>query len=591
MTIENLMFRGCNERFTLLMDLLLHKSAQLRLQKCHVNSQDCGHFMKASRLYIGTSMVHQERHTSSVAVFAQRLLSISQPLYVCVIFVLNEYFSRPPHRYGEASAPFQKTSSTCPTKGLKAAGSTTWLTPLIALRLTSAKMELSRRTVSIFFFATLTFAGQELTTHTDLPFLSNLFHAYEQVCEPLKKINYTTKVSPQSYIFCLPLIIGMVTENNAWMTDLYKGTLAMELPPSAPNGRTVIYLSTVGVEQFSVSESGTLTSDLEVAFSLSWMDSRLRWDMNTWPFQTFPAKLSIHHQLWGPLFMSKDKRNLFSPSAKVSYKEAVVRSNGNVSTTVSIRVPHVRCTSDLHRYPYDRQSCCFDFRAEPWHRLRTVVRSSSKLSSGDGDMPSSWLLESVELMPQKVSAGNGELEEYVRTCVTVLRNSAAISAELSLPMAVSAVIFLCAQLTGKWKSQVYMKLVALFIQLFAFQSLTSTTDLSSSSKLPTVYRFYNFTVAMTVLSLLQTLVLWALSRRAFNSPPPHRAVLLANMIGRYLYGWKRGTQAKDPTAQMVLVDSGDADGREWGNFIFTVHSVLSICMIFVYLFGVCLIYL
>ncbi|KFD68352.1 hypothetical protein M514_07337, partial [Trichuris suis] len=465
-------------------------------------------------------------------------------------------------------------------------------TPPIALRLTSANMELPpRSTVSIFFFATLTFAGQEFASHTELPFLSNLFHAYEQVCEPLKKLNYTAKASPQSYIFCLPLIIGMVTENNAWMTDLYKGTLAMELPPSASNGKTSIYMSSAGVEQFSISEASTATSDLEVAFSLSWMDSRLRWDMNTWPFRTFPAKLSIHHQLWGPLFMSKDKRNLFSPSAKVSYKEAVVSNNGNVSTMVSIRVPHVRCINDLHRYPYDRQSCCFDFRAEPWHKLRTIVRPNDILRNGDGNLPSAWLLESIELIPQKANGGNGELDEYIRACVTVLRNSAAISTELNLPMAVSAVIFLCAQLTGKWKTQVYMKIAALFIQLFAFQSLIANTSLNLSSKLPTVYCFYNFTVAMTVFSLMQTLILWALSRRAYNSPPPHRAVLYVNMIGRYLYGWRRVEQAKDPTAQMVLVDAGDVNGHEWENFIFTIHSILSVCMVFVYLFGVCLVYL
>ncbi|KRZ70905.1 Neuronal acetylcholine receptor subunit alpha-7, partial [Trichinella papuae] len=377
------------------------------------------------------------------------------------------------------------------------------------------------------------------------------------------------------------LIVGLVTENNAWMTELYKGTLAMELPPSATSGRTAVHILSAAVEQFSISEANNVISDLELAVRLSWIDSRLRWDIKTWPFATFPAKLNVHHQLWGPVFVPKERKEFFLTSTKISYNDAIVRSNGNVTTTVSIRVPRARCTNDLHQYPYDRQHCCFDIRAEPWKRLRTVVTLPT--ATGSASSPSSWALENVKMTPE--SSLENEREEYIRTCVTVVRNSAAIQAELSLPMAVSAVIFLCAQLTGKWKTQVYLKIVAIFLQLFAFQALISNTNLSFASQTPVVYRYYNFTVGMTVFSLLQTLVLWALSRRTFDSPPPHRFILLSDAMNYFVYG-----KANDKMKECGQAIIEKAKTSEWHSVVLALHSALSILMVFIYLLGVALIY-
>ncbi|KAL1237386.1 Glutamate-gated chloride channel alpha [Trichinella spiralis] len=396
-------------------------------------------------------------------------------------------------------------------------------------------------------------------TVEETPFMSNLFQAYQQVCEPLKD----------------------ASKNNAWMTELYKGTLAMELPPSATSGRTAVHILSAAVEQFSISEANNVISDLELVVRLSWIDSRLRWDIKTWPFVTFPAKLNVHHQLWGPVFVPKERKEFFLTSTKISYNDAVVRSNGNVTTTVSIRVPRARCTNDLHQYPYDRQHCCFDIRAEPWKRLRTVVTLPT--ATGSPSFPSSWALENVKMTPE--SSLENEREEYIRTCVTVVRNSAAIQAELSLPMAVSAVIFLCAQLTGKWKTQVYLKIVAIFLQLFAFQAVISNTNLSFASQTPVVYRYYNFTVGMTVFSLLQTLVLWALSRRTFDSPPPHRFIVLSDAMNYFVYG-----KANDKMKECGQSIIEKAKTSEWHGVVLALHSALSILIVFIYLLGVALIY-
>lgn len=74
----------------------------------------------------------------------------------------------------------------------------------------------------------------------------------------------------------------------------------------------------------------------------------------------------------------------------------------------------------------------------------------------------------------------------LQLCMAAKRNTAALGPELSLPMAVSAIVLMCAQLAGKWKMQVYVKLFAILIQVFAFQNLVPSEALTNATKVPRV---------------------------------------------------------------------------------------------------------
>lgn len=71
-------------------------------------------------------------------------------------------------------------------------------------------------------------------------------------------------------------------------------------------------------------------------------------------------------------------------------------------------------------------------------------------------------------------------------CVVARRNTNVLGMELSMPMGVSAIVMMCAQLAGKWKMQVYVKMFALFLQVFSFQTLIPNEAMSVATKLPRI---------------------------------------------------------------------------------------------------------
>jgi len=103
---------------------------------------------------------------------------------------------------------------------------------------------------------------------------------------------------------------------------------------------------------------------------------------------------------------------------------------------------------------------------------------------------------------------------------------------------------------------------------------------------------------MTVLSLLQTLILWALSRRWFLAPPPHRLSLLGRAASKFLLGSQASKEthesdldvlpARNP-AQQTGEESVADNKQEWRQIFTTLHIVLSILVSVVYILGIIII--
>jgi len=103
---------------------------------------------------------------------------------------------------------------------------------------------------------------------------------------------------------------------------------------------------------------------------------------------------------------------------------------------------------------------------------------------------------------------------------------------------------------------------------------------------------------MTVLSLLQTMLLWAMSRRWFLAPPPHNLTLMSRAMGKFLLG-ERGERIVDAEVsndnnnviqeEQMKAASIENNKREW-QFVFTTfHVFLSIVFVFAYVVGILII--
>uniref|UniRef100_A0A915IQ04 Neurotransmitter-gated ion-channel transmembrane domain-containing protein n=1 Tax=Romanomermis culicivorax TaxID=13658 RepID=A0A915IQ04_ROMCU len=203
-------------------------------------------------------------------------------------------------------------------------------------------------------------------------------------------------------------------------------------------------------------------------------------------------------------------------------------------------------------------------------------------------------------------------------CIISKRNTGAVGLEMSLPMIVSAVVLMCAQLAGKWKMQVYVKLFAILIQIFAFENLAPNDALSNATRTPKHYFadiFYNFTICLTIVSLFQTMLFWALSRRWFLMPPPYALTLHTKVVSRFLLGDKlerihdaenrpieNGGGGANPTTNQNAQDLNNnneagslntkkySNRKEWEAIFATLHAITSILIIVIYIVGVIVIY-
>ena len=91
-------------------------------------------------------------------------------------------------------------------------------------------------------------------------------------------------------------------------------------------------------------------------------------------------------------------------------------------------------------------------------------------------------------------------------------------------------------------------------------------------------KFYEFTLGMTVLSFLVTLVLSALSRVNRTLPPSHRLVLFASAVNTYLC-------CTEVDAEEKTTGSGNNKG-DWRQVFELVNNLVSLVLMFAYVIGV-----
>lgn len=169
--------------------------------------------------------------------------------------------------------------------------------------------------------------------------------------------------------------------------------------------------------------------------------------------------------------------------------------------------------------------------------------------------------------------------ERLEVCVGVVRKSSTLAVELTLPVLISALILLLAPFFGKFNQQIYVKMFALLLQFLSFQFLAEKTpQLGFGDNIPKICEFYYlkklkylilkiyvniiktfkitdvfyaFTIGMTVLSLIATVMISAMSRVKRKVPPAHRYTLLASLLNANLCCGSEEEPTTDGTSSKV----------------------------------------
>lgn len=400
--------------------------------------------------------------------------------------------------------------------------------------------------------------------------------AYDIDCKWKSNISDIEDVAHHKYQVLEECLFYKLTSEADRMQD--KSNALMMLPPTVAAGETL----EVQVLDGSITEMwmNEVFKEMNINgfLKLSWKDRRLRWNPEEW--KTENLRLKSMGRLWSP-DINSDKLQTGSQSTDfVNYHDIQSNYNGNVTARLEFRMK-AQCVIDYTEYPNDRKHCCFNLQSTLYKRYVKFI-----MEHGDGhemlntkDIRTNWHVDPTWTWIMKLNQENDNRAERLEVCVGVVRKSSTLAVELTLPVLISALILLLAPFFGKFNQQIYVKMFALLLQFMSFQFLSEKTpQLGFGDNIPKIYIFYAFTIGMTVLSLIATVMISAMSRVKRKVPPAHRYTLLASLLNANLCCGSEeepttdGTSSKDATSDWLQIHSA-------------LNNLSSILLIFIYIIG------
>jgi len=253
------------------------------------------------------------------------------------------------------------------------------------------------------------------------------------------------------------------------------------------------------------------------------------------------------------------------------------------------------CDTDYTKFPSDRQTCCFSQQSLLYGDLIKFSLLSNKGQVDLDELQSNWVIENVSL--KKEVPDEDPDSELLRLCLVVTRKSSTLNIEMYLPMIVSAVVLIASPLFGTFQQQLYVKLFALLLQFICFQFLVNKTPhVGFGDNVPIIYKFYEFTVAMTLTNIIVTIIIVAMARVHRSLPPPHSAVLFANTFNTRICCIMERTRSADTETQMqnnvnekIANGAAHVDGadytRDWHDLFVCLNNFLALLLSLIYIIG------
>ncbi|CAI5442717.1 unnamed protein product [Caenorhabditis angaria] len=356
-----------------------------------------------------------------------------------------------------------------------------------------------------------------------------------------------------------------------------KSNSLMLLPPTVAAGETLeVQILDGSIREMWMNE---IFKEMNINgfLKVSWKDRRLRWNPDEW--KTENLKIKSLGRLWVPDINSDKHQTVAQSVDYVTFNDLQSNSNGNVTASLEFRM-HAQCDIDYTEYPNDKKHCCFTLQSSLYKRYikyfieheggSDMLDMSSIRTNWHVDKSNSWILKGTQ-------EGDNHAEK-IEICLAVNRKSSTLALELTLPVLISALILLIAPFFGKFNQQIYVKMFALLLQFMSFQFLAEKTpQIGFGNTVPKIYVFYAFTIGMTVLSLIATVMISAMSRVKRKVPPAHRYTLLASVLNANLCC---GSE-EEPTTDGTSKDASS----DWLQIHSALNNIASIFLILIYIIG------
>ncbi|VBB31482.1 unnamed protein product [Acanthocheilonema viteae] len=310
----------------------------------------------------------------------------------------------------------------------------------------------------------------------------------------------------------------------------------------------------------TVAAGETLDAEiLEIALKqlwMSWKDRRMKWDLNEWKTDTL--NIRSYGRLWVPDINSERFQTSSQSGDYAQFYNIVAKNNGNVTGRLEFKM-QAHCDIDYTNFPDKKLNYSADGLDLAKLRTNWHVRDAN-----------------IKILPDE----DDRKAQMLQICLQVRRRSSTLRIELTLPMMVSSLFVVIAPFFGSFRDQINVKLFAIFIQLVSFTFLAiKAPQVGFGETVPHIYTFYVFTLSTTVISLLLTLVISAMSRIRRKLPPAHRYTLLASALNTSL------CCGSEPSAEIDGTSAKDYH-QDWLQIHIAANNIISFVILIAYIIGI-----
>lgn len=310
-------------------------------------------------------------------------------------------------------------------------------------------------------------------------------------------------------------------------------------------------------------------------FLISWKDRRMKWNLNEWKTDTL--NIRSYGRLWVPDINSDKFQTSVQNGDYTQFHNIVVKNNGNVTGFLEYKV-QAHCDMDYANFPDDHMNCGFRMKSVFYPRYIRYYLIQGEDGVDLSKLKTNWHVQDANI--KVLHDEDDRKAQIIEVRLQVRRRSSTLRIELTLPMMVSSLLVVIAPFFGTFRDQINVKLFAIFIQLVSFTFLAiKTPQVGFGETVPHIYIFYAFTLVTTVVSLLLTLIISAMSRIGRKLPPAHRYTLLASALNTSL------CCGNEPNVQIDGALAKDHQ-RDWMQIYIAINNVISFVILVAYTIGI-----
>ncbi|VIO94371.1 Uncharacterized protein BM_BM7129 [Brugia malayi] len=416
-----------------------------------------------------------------------------------------------------------------------------------------------------------------LANYIRLIFVLGLFlfvtASYEELCKFANNVTDVEELAHHKYQVLEDCLYYKLSQDASAMQG--KSNAISILPPSVAAGETLdAEILEITLKQLWMNEIWHVMN-INGHFLISWKDRRMKWDLNEWKTDTL--NIRSYGRLWVPDINSDRFQTSSQSGDYAQFYNIVAKNSGNVTGRLEFKM-QAHCDIDYTNFPDDDKNCCFRMKSVLYpHYIRYYLAQGE-----DGldltKLRTNWHVRdaTIKVLPDE----DDRKTQMLQICLQVRRRSSTLRIELTLPMMVSSLFVVIAPFFGSFRDQINVKLFAIFIQLVSFTFLAiKAPQVGFGETVPHIYTFYVFTLATTVVSLLLTLIISAMSRIRRKLPPAHRYTLLASALNTSLCCGSETCTEMDGT-------SAKDYHQDWLQIHTAINNVVSFIILVAYTIGI-----